>query len=127
MSEASRDDLIQSVMRKARDADCRIFDVRFTDLPGTWQHFSMPIDKLEDSVFEDGLGFDGSSVRGFQQIQESDMLVFPDPSTAFVDPTLEVPTLVMTAISVIQSLMKPTPVIHGTLPARPSSTCWIAE
>ena len=96
MSEASRDDLIQSVMRKARDADCRIFDVRFTDLPGTWQHFSMPIDKLEDSVFEDGLGFDGSSVRGFQQIQESDMLVFPDPATAFVDPTLEVPTLVMT-------------------------------
>ena len=96
MSEASRDDLIQSVMRKARDADCRIFDVRFTDLPGTWQHFSMPIDKLEDSIFEDGLGFDGSSVRGFQQIQESDMLVFPDPSTAFVDPTLEVPTLVMT-------------------------------
>ena len=66
MSEASRDDLIQSVMRKARDADCRIFDVRFTDLPGTWQHFSMPIDKLEDSIFEDGLGFDGSSVRGFQ-------------------------------------------------------------
>jgi glutamine synthetase len=96
MSEASRDDLIQGVMRKVRDADCRMFDVRFTDLPGTWQHFSMPIDKLEDSIFEDGLGFDGSSVRGFQQIHESDMLVFPDPATAFVDPTLEHPTLVMT-------------------------------
>ena len=78
MSEASRDDLIQSVMRKARDADCRIFDVRFTDLPGTWQHFSMPIDKLEDSIFEDGLGFDGSSVRGFQQIQ--DCLLYTSPS-----------------------------------------------
>ena len=96
MSEASRDDLIQGVMRKARDADCRIIDVRFTDLPGTWQHFSMPIDKLEEPIFEDGLGFDGSSVRGFQQIQESDMLVFPDPATSFVDPTLEVPTVVMT-------------------------------
>ena len=96
MSEVSRDELIQGVMRKARDADCRIFDLRFTDLPGTWQHFSLPIDKLDDEIFDEGLGFDGSSVRGFQQIQESDMLVFPDPSTAFVDPTLEVPTLVMT-------------------------------
>ncbi|MDE2766970.1 MAG: type I glutamate--ammonia ligase [Chloroflexota bacterium] len=96
MSEPSRDDLIQSVMRKARDADCRIFDLRFTDLPGTWQHFSLPIDKLEEDLFEDGLGFDGSSVRGFQQIQESDMLVVPDPATAFVDPIPEVPTLVMT-------------------------------
>ena len=95
MSEPSRDDLIQSVMRKARDADCRIFDLRFTDLPGTWQHFSLPIDKLEDDLFDDGLGFDGSSVRGFQQIQESDMLVVPDPATAFVDPIPEVPTLVM--------------------------------
>ena len=95
MSELSRDDLIQSVMRKARDADCRIFDVRFTDLPGTWQHFSLPIDKLEEEIFDDGLGFDGSSVRGFQQIQESDMLVVPDPATAFVDPIPEVPTLVM--------------------------------
>ena len=95
MSDLSRDDLIQSVMRKARDADCRIFDIRFTDLPGTWQHFSLPIDKLEEDLFEDGLGFDGSSVRGFQQIQESDMLVVPDPATAFVDPIPEVPTLVM--------------------------------
>ena len=96
MSEPSRDDLIQGVMRKARDADCRIFDLRFTDLPGTWQHFSLPIDKLEEDLFDDGLGFDGSSVRGFQQIQESDMLVVPDPATAFVDPIPEVPTLVMT-------------------------------
>ena len=95
MSEPSRDDLIQGVMRKARDADCRIFDLRFTDLPGTWQHFSLPIDKLDEDLFDDGLGFDGSSVRGFQQIQESDMLVVPDPATAFVDPIPEVPTLVM--------------------------------
>ena len=95
MAEESREDLIQSALRKARDADCRIVDLRFTDLPGTWQHFSLPIDKLEEEIFEEGTGFDGSSIRGFQQIQESDMLVVPDPATAFVDPTLEVPTLVM--------------------------------
>ena len=96
MADASQADLVQSALRKARDADCRIVDVRFTDLPGTWQHFSIPLDKLDEDVFAEGLGFDGSSVRGFQQIHESDMLVMPDPTTAFVDPTLEVPTLVLT-------------------------------
>ncbi len=96
MSDPSRDDLIQGVMRKARDADCRMVDFRFTDLPGTWQHFTVPIDKLDESTFDDGLGFDGSSVRGFQQIEESDMLAVPDPATAVVDPTLEVATLVLT-------------------------------
>ena len=95
MAEESREDLIQSALRKARDADCRIVDLRFTDLPGSWQHFSIPIDKLDEELFDDGCGFDGSSIRGFQQIQESDMLIVPDPATAFVDPTFEVPTLVM--------------------------------
>ncbi|MBM4436183.1 MAG: type I glutamate--ammonia ligase [Actinobacteria bacterium] len=95
MDASSRADVIQAALRKARDADCRMVDMRFTDLPGQWQHFTLPIDKLEESAFEEGLGFDGSSIRGFQQIQESDMLAFPDPSTAFVDPTLEVPTLVL--------------------------------
>ena len=96
MADASQADLVQSALRKARDADCRIVDIRFTDIPGTWQHFSIPLDKLDEDVFAEGLGFDGSSVRGFQQIQESDMLVMPDPTTAFVDPTLEVPTLALT-------------------------------
>ena len=96
MADASQADLIQAALRKARDADCRIVDVRFTDIPGTWQHFSIPLDKLDEDVFNEGLGFDGSSVRGFQQIHESDMLVMPDPTTAFVDPTLEIPTLVLT-------------------------------
>lgn len=75
--------------------DTKMVDVRFTDLPGTQQHFSLPAVTINEGMFEDGLGFDGSSVRGFQTIDESDMLVFPDPTTAFVDPTLEIPTLVM--------------------------------
>jgi glutamine synthetase len=70
-------------------------DVRFTDLPGTWQHFSIPVGELTEDVFEDGLGFDGSSIRGFQAINESDMLLMPDPASAFVDPCLKVPTLVL--------------------------------
>ena len=93
---SDRSEQIQRVLRMARDADCRFVDLRFTDLPGTWQHFSMPISYLDEDLFADGAGFDGSSVRGFQAINESDMLVIPDPSTAFVDPILEVPTLVMT-------------------------------
>jgi glutamine synthetase len=70
-------------------------DLRFVDLPGTWQHFSLPSRELKEDIFEEGIGFDGSSIRGFQMIHESDMLLIPDPSTAFVDPILEVPTLVI--------------------------------
>ncbi|NJK80206.1 MAG: type I glutamate--ammonia ligase [Chloroflexaceae bacterium] len=78
-----------------KENDIKMVDVRFTDLPGTQQHFSLPAITINTGMFEDGLGFDGSSVRGFQVINESDMLVFPDPTSAFVDPTLEVSTLVM--------------------------------
>jgi len=85
----------QDVIQKARDAGVQVIDVRFTDLPGTWQHFSLPVRELSEGMFEDGLGFDGSSIRGFQQIHESDMLLLPDPGSAFVDPCLEVPTLVL--------------------------------
>src|SRR2546425_10912057 len=74
----------------------RSVDVRFTDLPGTWQHFSLPLKELTESVFGEGLGFDGSSIRGFQAINESDMLLMPDPASAFVDPCLQVPTLSLT-------------------------------
>lgn len=82
-----------SVIRKAKDAGVQFVDVRFTDLPGTWQHFSIPIRELSEDLFENGLGFDGSSIRGFQAINESDMLLMPDASSAFVDPCLKVPTL----------------------------------
>src|SRR5262249_37292062 len=71
----------------------QIIDFRFVDLPGVWQHFSIPSQELDESAFEEGLGFDGSSVRGFQQIQESDMILMPDASATFVDPFTAHPTL----------------------------------
>ncbi len=71
----------------------QIIDLKFVDLPGTWQHFSIPLEELTEEVFKEGSGFDGSSIRGFQHIQESDMLVVPDPATAAVDPTFTIPTL----------------------------------
>jgi glutamine synthetase len=81
------------VVRMAKEAGVQIVDVRFTDMPGQWQHFSIPARDLTEELFAEGLGFDGSSIRGFQAINESDMLLFPDPTTAFVDPFLKVPTL----------------------------------
>jgi glutamine synthetase len=91
---------ISSTTRTARDvidlvhkSRVDIVDLRFVDLPGVWQHFSIPADDLSEDIFADGIGFDGSSIRGFQQIEESDMLLRPDPTTAYVDPVLEVPTL----------------------------------
>lgn len=73
--------------------EVKVVDLRFTDLPGTWQHFSIPTRELSEDLFEEGIGFDGSSIRGFQEIHESDMILMPDPTTAFVDSTLEIPTL----------------------------------
>jgi len=84
------------VIRRAREAGVQVVDLRFTDLPGTWQHFSTPISELSEDLFAEGIGFDGSSIRGFQAINESDMLLFPDPASAFVDPCLEVSTLSLT-------------------------------
>src|SRR6266540_5134795 len=68
-------------------------DLKFTDLPGTWQHMQMPIEALDVDDFTHGLGFDGSSIRGFQTIDESDMLLLPDPSSAIIDPFYDLPTL----------------------------------
>ena len=78
-----------------KENDAQIVDIRFTDLLGTWQHFSMPAVDFTEDVFEDGLGFDGSSIRGFQSINESDMLLIPDGSTVFMDPFTEVSTAVV--------------------------------
>ncbi len=80
----------------AMGQEVHMVDLRFTDLPGTWQHFSMPAGQLTQELFEEGIGFDGSSIRGFQEIHESDMILIPDPDTAFLDPVLEVSTLVIT-------------------------------
>lgn len=85
----------KGVLERIKEQNIQMVDVRFVDLPGTWQHFSIPAHSFEEEFFTDGIGFDGSSIRGFQVINESDMLVVPDASTAFVDPTLEIPTLVL--------------------------------
>lgn len=77
----------------------QVVDFKFNDLPGLWQHFSIPAAELIDStnpdksIWKQGIGFDGSSIRGFQKIQESDMLLIPDPSTAVVDPVMQIPSL----------------------------------
>ena len=81
------------VLKLVRDSGVEIVDFRFCDLPGLMQHFSSPAHELTEEVFEDGLGFDGSSIRGFQQIQESDMILIPDSNTAVIDPFTEHPTL----------------------------------
>ena len=80
-------------MQIVRDKDIKIIDLKFTDMPGTLQHFSIPATELSEELFEEGLGFDGSSIRGFQQIHESDMMLVLDSTSAFVDPVLNIPTL----------------------------------
>ena len=84
------------VVAFAKEHDVKIVDLKFTDLPGMWQHFSMMAEELTEDLFEEGCGFDGSSIRGFQAINESDMLLFPDPTTAIIDPVCKVPTLSIT-------------------------------
>ena len=84
---------VADVVKMGKEVE--MVDFRFTDLPGTWQHFSMPARELTKELFEEGMGFDGSSIRGFQEIHESDMILIPDPDTAFLDQLLEVPTLVI--------------------------------
>ncbi|MEQ8209303.1 MAG: type I glutamate--ammonia ligase [Lacipirellulaceae bacterium] len=85
----------QDVLALCREEGIKAVDLRFTDLPGTWQHFTIPVEKLDEEVFEGGLGFDGSSIRGWQAINESDMLLVPQSETARLDPFPELPTLSM--------------------------------
>ncbi len=85
----------QEVLAICREKDIKAVDFRFMDFPGVWQHFTIPVDKLDEGVFEEGLGFDGSSIRGWQAINESDMLLMPQPETAFVDPFVMLPTICM--------------------------------
>ncbi len=83
----------KDAVKFAKDQGVKIVDVKFVDLPGTWQHFSIPVEDFTEDIFAEGLGFDGSSIRGFQQIHESDMLLMPDPNTIVVDPICKIPTL----------------------------------
>jgi len=85
----------KDVLKMAKEKGAKIVDLRFIDLPGLWQHFSIPVSELSEETFEEGLGFDGSSIRGFQTIDESDMLLMPDATSAQMDPFTAVPTLVL--------------------------------
>ncbi len=86
----------KEVITLAKDKDIKIVDFKLCDILGSWQHFSVPVSELTEDVFEDGLGFDGSSVRGWKAINASDMLVIPDAATAFIDPFTKYPTLSLT-------------------------------
>lgn len=83
----------KEVLEFAKKNRVEIVDLKFVDVPGLWQHFSISTNELTEGLFEEGIGFDGSSIRGFQTIDESDMLLFPDPDTAFLDPFTDLPTL----------------------------------
>src|SRR5437762_5411638 len=86
----------KSVMDMARKNGAKMVDIKFVDTFGTWQHFSCPIGELGEESFEEGLGFDGSSIRGWKSIEASDMLAMPDPATAFMDPFCAEATLSIT-------------------------------
>lgn len=85
----------EDVLRIIKENNIQFIDLRFMDFPGLQQHFTIPASELNEGVFAEGIGFDGSSIRGWQSIHESDMLVVPDPRTAFIDPFFEIPTLAM--------------------------------
>jgi glutamine synthetase len=84
---------IERVYKLIKDNDIKIVDLKFNDLPGLWQHFSISVNELDENIWKEGIGFDGSSIRGFQKIQESDMIMMLDAATAIIDPVCEVPTL----------------------------------
>jgi len=85
----------KEVMDLIKGKNIEIVDLKFQDFPGTWHHFSIPISEVTPDIFDEGLGFDGSSIRGWQAIHASDMMVVPEPVTAIVDPFTERPTLSM--------------------------------
>ncbi|OED34743.1 type I glutamate--ammonia ligase [PVC group bacterium (ex Bugula neritina AB1)] len=86
----------KDVLKYIKDENVEFVDFRFMDFLGTWQHFSVPAGAVEEDTFEEGLGFDGSSIRGWKAINESDMIVVPDPETALLDPFTEHKTLFIT-------------------------------
>lgn len=83
----------KQVVDFAKKNKAEMVDFKFIDFPGIWQNFSVPISEFDESTFKDGLGFDGSSIRGWQAINASDMLIVPDPTTAVMDPFRQYPTL----------------------------------
>ncbi len=83
----------KDVLKLVKEKNAKMVDFKFLDFVGIWQHFSVPVSELSEDLFEEGLGFDGSSIRGWQPIHASDMLVIPDPTTAIMDPFSETPTM----------------------------------
>src|SRR5438477_2656220 len=83
----------KQVIEQAKKAGAKMVDIKFVDTFGTWQHFTIPFGELNEDSFSEGLGFDGSSIRGWKSIEASDMLAMPDPATAFIDPFCSVPPL----------------------------------
>ncbi|MCC6743104.1 MAG: type I glutamate--ammonia ligase [Acidobacteria bacterium] len=95
----------KTVMHFAVDQQVKFVDIRFTDLPGSWHHLTFPVSQITESTFEEGLGFDASSLRGWASINESDMLMVPDPTRFWVDPFFEEPTLCLFA-NIVDPLTK---------------------
>ncbi|MCG0277980.1 MAG: glutamine synthetase beta-grasp domain-containing protein, partial [Thermanaeromonas sp.] len=83
----------EELLTWAKDTGIKMVDLKFIDLPGLWQHFSVPLSEVDEKSLVEGFGFDGSSIRGFKEIHESDMLLVPDLDTAFIDPFCDTPTL----------------------------------
>ena len=90
---ANKEMTAQDVVAYIKDRGIRMVDLKFVDVPGLWQHATVPASQVDEKTFKNGIGFDGSSIRGFQAIEESDMLLMPDPATARPDPFTEIPTL----------------------------------
>ena len=113
----------REVLALLREREVKAVDLRFMDFPGLWKHFTIPAEVLDEDAFEDGIGFDGSSIRGWMPINESDMLLVPQPDTLFIDPFCH-------GRHAGDDLQHPgpaaprrtTPRTRGTSPARPSTT-----
>lgn len=97
----------RDVMDLVKEHNVKMVDFKFVDLPGIWQHKTIPVSEFSESVFTEGTGFDGSSIRGFQSIEESDMLLMPDPSTAIICPFSATPTLSLICNVVTPGTMEP--------------------
>jgi glutamine synthetase len=89
----SQNGAIEKVLKFIKDNKIQFVDLKFMDFPGQWQHFTVPVSQLDESSFENGFGFDASSIRGWKSINESDMIIIPDPETMFVDPFIKAPSI----------------------------------
>ena len=90
----------KEVLALCKSKNVQLVDIKFCDFLGTWQHFAMPIAELQEETFEAGVGFDGSSIRGWKSIEASDMLLILDPKTAIIDPFPQVCTLSVVAYAI---------------------------